>query len=105
MSEIKLSELRPAFVYLSQKGKTFKAIAEFFEVKPHTVNNAVKRFSETGSNKNRRGSGRPHQTIESLKAALQREWNALDLRMINRIVDNFPKRVNACIRVRGKHFE
>ena len=48
---------------------------------------------------------RPNQTVESLKAALEREWNDLDLRTINRIVDNFPKRVDACIRARGKHFE
>lgn len=46
-----------------------------------------------------------HQTLESLKAALQREWDNLDLLMINRIVDNFPKRVKACIRAKGKHFE
>ena len=47
----------------------------------------------------------PHQTIESLKAALEREWENLSFEMINRIVDNFPKRVKACIRARGKHFE
>jgi hypothetical protein len=47
----------------------------------------------------------PHQTVESLKAALEREWNNPDLRMINRIVDNFPKRVDACICARGRHFE
>jgi hypothetical protein len=47
----------------------------------------------------------PHQTVESLKAALQREWDNLDLSMINRIVDNFPKRVNARIKAKGKHFE
>lgn len=58
MSEIKVSELRPAFVYLKQKGKPINAIAKFFGIRWNTVNDAVIRFEETGSNKNRAGSGR-----------------------------------------------
>ena len=55
--------------------------------------------------KKQRACCEPHQTIESLKEALQREWDNLSLTMINRIVDNFPKRVKACIAAKGKHFE
>jgi transposase len=56
---IKKAELRPAFVYLSKEcGKTFQDIAEFFEITRQTVSNAVNRFDETESNKNRSGSGR-----------------------------------------------
>lgn len=47
----------------------------------------------------------PHETIESLKEALQREWEALDEGLLRRIVDDFPRRLDACISVGGKHFE
>jgi transposase len=60
MSEIKVDEFRPAFVYLNKtKGMTFKAIAELFDVNRDTVSRAVKRFDETSSNKDRKRSGRP----------------------------------------------
>jgi hypothetical protein len=36
---------------------------------------------------------------------LQREWETLDLDTIDRIVDDFPKRLDACIAAEGKHFE
>ena len=39
-----MTEFRPAFVYLKQKGKTITAIAEFFGVHRDTVSNAIKRF-------------------------------------------------------------
>ena len=59
MSDIKKSELRPAFVYLNQKGKTRTEIAEFFGVSRKMVGAAIERFESTGSNKNKGGSGRP----------------------------------------------
>jgi transposase len=59
MAEIRLLELRPAFVYLNQKGKSVRDIAKLFGVDKNTVSRAVKRFNETGTNKNRAGSGRP----------------------------------------------
>lgn len=58
MPNIKKSELRPAFVYLKQQGKSVDAIRKIFGVSWKTVNDAVKRFEETASNKNRTGSGR-----------------------------------------------
>jgi transposase len=59
MSAIKKAELRPAFVWLHQKGKSNREIAKFFGVDKNTVNDAINRFNETGSNMNRSGSGRP----------------------------------------------
>jgi transposase len=47
----------------------------------------------------------PHETIESLKAALRREWEALDPNTISRIIDDFPRRLVACIEAEGRHFE
>ena len=58
MAPIKKAKLRPAFVWLYQKGKTFKAIAEFFGVDRETVSRAIKQFEATGTHKNRKGSGR-----------------------------------------------
>lgn len=52
------ADLRSAFVHLESQGKTRKEIAEFFGVSRKMVGTAVKRFHETGSNKNRPGSGR-----------------------------------------------
>jgi transposase len=70
MSMIKKAELRPAFVYLSkERGKSFKDIADFFGVDRGTVSDAVKRFNETGGNKNRAGSGgkRPARTEDNIQ--------------------------------------
>lgn len=47
----------------------------------------------------------PHLTVENLKETLLDAWNNLDQEMIKRIVDDFPRRINACIQVNGKHFE
>ena len=40
-----------------------------------------------------------------LKVALKREWDALNQEEINRAADDFPKRLDAVIRVDGGHFE
>lgn len=58
MSEIKKSELRPAFVYLKQHGKTIEEIRKFFGVNQRTVSRAIKEFNATGKHKNRKGQGR-----------------------------------------------
>lgn len=47
----------------------------------------------------------PHETEESLKAALEQAWEELDEGMLRRIVDDFPRRLDACIEAGGKHFE
>ena len=58
MPAIRKQELRSAFIQAKQQGRSISEIARFFGVKWDTVNNAMKRFEETGSNKNREGSGR-----------------------------------------------
>lgn len=47
MSEIKRAEFLSAFVWLHQKEKFYKAIADTFEVDQCTVSRAVKQFEET----------------------------------------------------------
>jgi transposase len=58
-SGITIEQLRPAIVFLvKDKGMPYTEVAKLFDVKRHTVSNAVKRFEETGSFKNRAGQGR-----------------------------------------------
>jgi hypothetical protein len=47
----------------------------------------------------------PHESEESTKEALEREWRALDEGMLRRIVGDFPRRLDAYIEAGGKHFE
>uniref|UniRef100_A0A914CWG6 Transposase n=1 Tax=Acrobeloides nanus TaxID=290746 RepID=A0A914CWG6_9BILA len=44
---------------------------------------------------------KPHPNVESLKKA----WKEIALETLVKIVDNFPKRLKACIDARGGHFE
>ena len=87
MSEVKKSTLRPAFVWLYRKGKSYKDIAAIFGVNPHTINR------------------KPHESVESLKAAMERDWEALAKRMLCRVIDDFPRRLDACIEAEGKNFK
>jgi transposase len=52
-----------------------------------------------------RACNRPHPDLLSLRSALEREWEALDIETLKRIVDDFPRRVDACIEAEGGHFE
>jgi transposase len=75
---IRIAELRPAFVYLHCQGKTFTEIAEFFGVNRKTVSDAVARYDETGSNRNRPGSGRPRdatgeENVEEVKRRIEED--------------------------------
>lgn len=58
MAEIKKIELRPAFVYLHDIGRSVSDIAKFFNVTRTFISTAVQRYRTSGSNKNKRGSGR-----------------------------------------------
>ena len=87
MSEVKKSTLRPAFVWLYRKRKSYEDIAAIFGVNPHAVNR------------------KPHKSVESLKTAMEREWEALDEGTLCRVVDDFPRRLDACIEAKGKNFE
>jgi len=47
----------------------------------------------------------PHKSVESLISALQRAADNLDQEVINRAIDDFPRRLRACIDARGGYFE
>ena len=77
MAEIKIDQLRPAFVFLAAKGKSHRQIATFFDIDRGTVSRAIKRFEETGSHRNRTGQGRKRTSTGEVKkmeveAALER---------------------------------
>uniref|UniRef100_A0A914DNZ1 DDE-1 domain-containing protein n=1 Tax=Acrobeloides nanus TaxID=290746 RepID=A0A914DNZ1_9BILA len=40
-----------------------------------------------------------------LKRALKKAWNEITLETLVKIVDNFPKRLKACVDAKGGHFE
>uniref|UniRef100_A0A914E7T9 Transposase n=1 Tax=Acrobeloides nanus TaxID=290746 RepID=A0A914E7T9_9BILA len=48
---------------------------------------------------------KPHKTIESLKRALIKAWNEITLEQLASIIDNFLKRLKACVEAKGGHFE
>uniref|UniRef100_A0A914EB77 Tc1-like transposase DDE domain-containing protein n=1 Tax=Acrobeloides nanus TaxID=290746 RepID=A0A914EB77_9BILA len=48
---------------------------------------------------------KPHKTIESLKRALLKAWDEIPLETLVKIVDNFPKRLQACVEAEGGYFE
>uniref|UniRef100_A0A914DFK7 Uncharacterized protein n=1 Tax=Acrobeloides nanus TaxID=290746 RepID=A0A914DFK7_9BILA len=48
---------------------------------------------------------KPHPNVESLKRALKKAWKGITLVDLVKIVDNFPKRFQACIDANGGHFE
>uniref|UniRef100_A0A914EA80 Transposase n=1 Tax=Acrobeloides nanus TaxID=290746 RepID=A0A914EA80_9BILA len=48
---------------------------------------------------------KPHQSVEALKKSLVKAWNAIPQEVIDRAVDDFPKRLKKCIDARGGHFE
>uniref|UniRef100_A0A914CPN4 Uncharacterized protein n=1 Tax=Acrobeloides nanus TaxID=290746 RepID=A0A914CPN4_9BILA len=48
---------------------------------------------------------KPHPNVESLKRALKKAWKEITYADLVKIVDNFPKRLQACIDANGGHFE
>ena len=48
---------------------------------------------------------KPHQSIDALKKSLVKTWNAIPQEVIDRAVDDFPKRLKKCIEAGGGHFE
>uniref|UniRef100_A0A914CSV2 PDZ domain-containing protein n=1 Tax=Acrobeloides nanus TaxID=290746 RepID=A0A914CSV2_9BILA len=52
-----------------------------------------------------KGCAKPHPNVESLKRALKKAWNEITLETLIKIVDNFPKRLKACMDAKGGHFE
>lgn len=52
-----------------------------------------------------RACAKPHTSIDSLKKSLKQAWNQISTEELTAIVDNFPKRLKACIKAKGGHFE
>ena len=48
---------------------------------------------------------KPHPNVESLKKALKKAWKEITLETLEKIVDNFPKRLKACVDANGGYFE
>uniref|UniRef100_A0A914EP19 Transposase n=1 Tax=Acrobeloides nanus TaxID=290746 RepID=A0A914EP19_9BILA len=48
--------------------------------------------------------GRKFRTIEELKAALQEAWERIDLNVLASSVDNWRKRLRACVQANGGYF-
>jgi len=46
-----------------------------------------------------------HNSVESLKCALQKAWNEISAKTLATIVKNFHKRLQACVSAEGGHFE
>ena len=53
----------------------------------------------------RRACVKKHQSVESLKRALVKAWNEIPQEMIDRAIDDFPKRLRKCIQANGGYFE
>uniref|UniRef100_A0A914CUE7 DDE-1 domain-containing protein n=1 Tax=Acrobeloides nanus TaxID=290746 RepID=A0A914CUE7_9BILA len=48
---------------------------------------------------------KPHQSIEALKKSLVKAWNAIPQEVIDRAMDDFPKRLKKCVDAQGGYFE
>uniref|UniRef100_A0A914D715 Transposase n=1 Tax=Acrobeloides nanus TaxID=290746 RepID=A0A914D715_9BILA len=48
---------------------------------------------------------KPHQSIDALKKSLVKAWNNIPQGVIDRAVDDFPKRLKKCIDAQGGNFE
>jgi DNA-binding MarR family transcriptional regulator len=51
---LKMNELRAAIIRAHENGKGVREIARFLDIEPSIVSRTIKRFEETGSNKNRK---------------------------------------------------
>lgn len=47
----------------------------------------------------------PHKSIHSLKASLLKAWSEIDQNVLRAAIDQFPKRLRACVKARGGLFE
>jgi hypothetical protein len=45
------------------------------------------------------------RNVKQLKRALRKAWDEIDVETLRRSVEQFPKRLQACIDAKGDHFE
>src|SRR5690348_11657614 len=72
-----MADLRQAIIKAHQNGKGVREIARFLDIDKMAVSRAIKRFEETGSNKDRPGRGRKktarsQHKIQSAKEMIRR---------------------------------
>lgn len=48
---------------------------------------------------------KPHNSLESLKQTLRKEWDRMSEEELRRVAENFPRRLKLCIKAKGGHFE
>lgn len=48
---------------------------------------------------------KPHKNLESLKASLRKAVAEIDLNMVRAAIDDWPRRLRACVQNKGGHFE
>lgn len=48
---------------------------------------------------------KPHTSIEALKTSLRAAWHNISTETLRIVIDDFPARLDACIKARGGHFE
>jgi len=53
----------------------------------------------------REANAQPHSSVESLKQAIVQAFNNLDQEVINRAIDDWPRRLQAVIDAQGGHIE
>uniref|UniRef100_A0A914EBQ7 Uncharacterized protein n=1 Tax=Acrobeloides nanus TaxID=290746 RepID=A0A914EBQ7_9BILA len=109
-----MKEFRGGIIRLFEQGKSGIKTALH-----HTKQKKLEIWSETSSLNASKTSARsetmenghrirpiyPHQSIEALKKSLVKAWNAILQEVIDRAVDDFPKRLKKCIHAQGGHFE
>ena len=116
-----MTEMRPAIIKLHEKGKSVREIEELLDVPKSTVQYHIKRYEETGSHKNK-PKGRPEKAPEIGKTSSvgivldcgivetstnhgTKAWDEIPVETLAKTVDNFPKRLKACVEAEGGHFE
>uniref|UniRef100_A0A914DG67 Uncharacterized protein n=1 Tax=Acrobeloides nanus TaxID=290746 RepID=A0A914DG67_9BILA len=131
----KMAEMRPAIIKLHEKGYSTREIKHLLDVSQSSVTRHIKRYEETGSHKDRKGRGRKktatnRRNIQRSKEMIQRNpttkanssrklakklgvsqrsarriLREISLETLIKAVDDFPKRLKACIDANGGHFE
>uniref|UniRef100_A0A914DRZ2 Tc3 transposase DNA binding domain-containing protein n=1 Tax=Acrobeloides nanus TaxID=290746 RepID=A0A914DRZ2_9BILA len=122
-----MKEFRGGIIRMFEQGKSGYQIAQDMNLHERTFNRIIKRYQETESYSDRQRSGRPrtartlankrkikgriqrspeacskpHQSIEALKKSLVKAWNAIPQDIIDKAVDDFPKRLKKCIEAGG----
>ena len=125
-------DLRPAIIRAHEKGKGVREIARFLDISPATVwlrdncpdfisvdphwRRPIGEWPPNSPDLNpldysiwsileEKACSKPHPNLDSLKKALTKAWNEIPLETLIKTVDDFPKRLAACIAANGGYFE